>query len=114
MSNSFIYNKNTIGVGDKIKITQTIKESGKERKQIFIGTLIKVKGDSENKTITVRRIGNNLIGIEKIFPVNSPTIEEIIVTKPAYKGARRSKLYYIRSKSKKEIDKIYSRSKLRK
>jgi large subunit ribosomal protein L19 len=101
---------NAIGVGDKVKISQKVQESGKDRHQIFIGTIIKIKGNSENRTITVRRIGANLIGIEKIFSINNPSIEEIIVTRIGVEGARRSKLYYIRRKAKKEIDKIYSRS----
>ena len=113
MSIAFKFKDKTIGVGDKVKVIQNISESGKERKQIFIGTIIKIKGDGDNKTFTVRRIGSNLIGIEKIFPVNSPNINEITISKSGLKGIRKSKLYYIRNKSKKEIDKIYSRSKRR-
>ena len=104
------FKENSIGVGDKVKIFQNVKESGKERRQVFIGTIIKIKGNSDNRTITVRRIGANLIGIEKIFSLNNPSIEEILVTRKGVEGIRRSKLYYIRSKAKKEIDKIYSRS----
>ena len=101
---------NSIGVGDKVKIYQNVQESGKERRQIFIGTIINIKGNSDNRSITVRRIGANMIGIERIFSLNNPSIEEIIVTRQGAQGIRRSKLYYIRSKAKKEIDKIYSRS----
>lgn len=111
MSNTIIYKNTKVGSGDKVKVIQRVIESGKERKQMFLGTVIKIKGDPENKSITVRRIGANLIGIEKIFPLNNPLLEEIIVTREGHKGTRKSKLYYTRDKSKKEIDKIFSRNK---
>lgn len=111
MSSTFLFKSKIIGVGDKVKVIQKIVEAGKERRQIFLGTIIQIKGDFENKTVTVRRIGANLIGIEKIFPLNNPSIEDIIVTREGHKGTRSAKLYYIRHKSKKEIDKIYSRTK---
>ena len=101
---------NSIGVGDKVKIFQKVQEAGKERRQIFIGTIIKIKGNFDNRSITVRRIGANLIGIEKIFSLNNPSIEEVVATRKGVEGIRRSKLYYIRNKAKKEIDKIYSRT----
>jgi|SRR3972149_2675638 len=110
MSNSTQFKNSTIGVGDKVKVVQRILESGKERRQIFIGTIIKIGGDKDNKSMTVRKIGVNQIGIEKIYLLNNPSIEEIAVTKPGLSGSRRSKLYYVRSQSKKEIDKIYSRT----
>jgi large subunit ribosomal protein L19 len=110
MSNSWVFKNNTIGIGDKVKIIHKVIEQGKERRQVFLGTIIKLGGNSENRSVTVRRIGANQIGIERIFPINDPFLEEITVTKSGYKGVRSSKLYYIRNKSKKEIDKIYSRS----
>lgn len=113
MTISFIYKNSTVGVGDKVKVVHNVLEQGKERRQLFVGTIIKIGGNHENRTITVRRLGSNQIGIERIFPLNDPLLEEISVTKGGYKGARRSKLYYVRNKSKKEIDKIYSRTKHR-
>ncbi len=113
MSNTIKFKDNTIGVGDKVKVVHKVIEQGKERRQIFLGTIIKFGGNSENRSATVRRIGSNQIGIERIFPLNDPYLEEIAVTKEGHKGIRRSKLYYIRQKSKKEIDKIYSRSKIK-
>ncbi len=111
MSNKFNFKENTYGAGDKVKIVHKVSEQGKERRQVFLGTIIKIGGNSENRSITVRRIGSNQIGIERIFPLNDPFLEEIIVSREGRKGIRRSKLYYIRNKSKKEIDKIYSRTK---
>lgn len=109
MSNTVKFKDITIGVADKVKVTQKISEAGKERRQIFAGTVIKINGDNKNKSITVRKIGANLIGIEKIYPLDSPSIEDVVVTRSGVKGARHSKLYFIRNKSKKEIDKFYSR-----
>ena len=102
------------GIADKIKVFQKIKESGKERSQVFLGTVIKIRGEGDNKTFTVRRIGVNQVGIERIFTLNSPTISKIEIVKSGTKGSKKSKLYYIREKSKKEIEKIYSRSSYKK
>lgn len=113
MTNAIIFKDIKVGVGDQVKVILKVTEQGKERRQIFIGTIIKIGGNNENRSFTVRRLGVNQIGIERIFPLNSPALEDIIVTKEGYKGLRRSKLYYIRNQSKRQIDKIYSRSKIR-
>ncbi len=101
------------GVGDRIRVIQKIKEKGKERLQVFEGIVIRIKGRDIGKTFTVRRIGVQQIGIEKIFPLESPLIESVEVVKKGLRGVRRAKLYYIREKPRKEIDKIYSRAKIR-
>lgn len=100
----------TLGVGDIIKVTFGVKEKDKTRNQVFEGTLIAIKGVLAEKSITVRRIGTQKIGIERIFPLSSPAINKIEVVKKGSKGVKRSKLYYVRHKSKKEAEKIYSRS----
>jgi large subunit ribosomal protein L19 len=102
------------GVGDRVRVTQRIKEAEKERLQTFEGIVIKIKGREENKTFTVRRIGVQQIGIERIFPLSSPMIENIEVVRRGKRGVRRAKLYFIRNQSKREIEKIYTRSKRRK
>jgi large subunit ribosomal protein L19 len=101
----------TFGVGDRIKVIQNIREGEKTRLQTFEGIVIKIKGREENQSFTVRRIGVQQIGIERIFPTLTPTIERIEVMKKGTRGTRRAKLYYIRDKSKREIEKIYSRAK---
>ena len=101
------------GIGDKIKVHQKIKEGEKNRTAIFEGMVIKIRGDRNRKMFTVRRIGETAIGIEKIFPIDLPTIEKIEVIKKGTRGVKRAKLYYTRDKSIKEIDKIYSRAKRR-
>ena len=107
-------NNTEIGVGDTVRVLQKIVEEGKPRSQTFEGIVIAIKGERENKTFTVRKIGLAKIGIERIFPYNSPSIEEVKVIKSGVKGSNRAKLYYIRAKSRKEIDAIYSRAKRRK
>lgn len=100
----------TFGVGDRVKVVQKIKESGKTRSQTFEGQVIGIKGREKGKSFTVRRIGVGQIGIERIYPLASPTIEKIEVVKRGGRGVRRAKLYYTREKSRKEIEKIYSRT----
>lgn len=113
MSLTATHKQTNFGVGDKVKVVQTIKEGEKSRSQVFEGTVIKIKGDNENKSFTVRRIGAAQVGIERIFPLASPSLEKIEVTREGVRGVRHSKLYYIREKSKREIEKIYSRHALR-
>ena len=111
MALSFKFNNEIIGVGDSIRVTQIIKEAEKSRLQAFEGIIIKIKGEKDNKTFTVRRIGANQIGIERIFSLTSPVIESIEVVKKGVKGVRRAKLYFLRDKSKKDIEIIYKRVK---
>ncbi len=104
----------TFGIGDRVRVFQKIKEKDKFRSQVFEGLVIKIKGTPESKSFTVRRIGVNQIGIERIFPVDSPVIEKVEVSKRGVEGVKRAKLYYVRGKSTREIDKIYSRTALKK
>ena len=107
------HNEVEFGVGDVIRVHQTVHEKGKKEKdrvQVIEGTVIKIKGMGQGKTFTLRRIGTQKIGIEFIFPLFSPLIKKIEVKREGTRGTRRSKLYYIRNKSKKEIENIYSRA----
>ena len=80
--------------GDTVVIKYKIKEGNKERAQAYKGVVLQVKGSGKNKTFTVRKMSDG-IGVERIFPLNSPNLESIAVTK---KGkVRRAKLYYLRS-----------------
>lgn len=107
------HNQEKFGVGDLVRVNQIVKEGEKKRKQVFEGIVIKIKGEPENKTFTVRRIGAQKIGIEKIFPLNSPVVDSIEVVKKGMRGVKRANLKYIRGKSKREIEKIYSRAVLK-
>lgn len=96
-------------VGDIISISQKVKDKDKKRDQVFEGMVISIKGRSDTRTFTIRRIGEQKIGIERIFPLNLPSIESITVKRKGYSGIRRAKLYYTRGKSKREIEKIFHR-----
>jgi len=98
------------GVGDVVRVHQKIVESGKTRVAIFEGMVIKIRGEQQEKSFTVRRIGAQKVGIEQIFPLVSPTIEKIEVKRHGLEGVRHAKLYYTRDKSKREIERIYSRA----
>ncbi|MBI3366778.1 50S ribosomal protein L19 [Candidatus Roizmanbacteria bacterium] len=102
MSNSFNYQDASYKVGDMIDIDYQIKEGDKERLQTFKGILLKIKGDSlENRMITVRKISNSGIGVERIIPLKSPYIARIsLVKKSRYQKA---KLYFLRNLSDQEL-----------
>ncbi len=85
--------KPVFGAGDTISVHYKIREGNKERVQIFRGTVIQIKGSGINKRFTVRKISNN-VGIERIFPINSPFIDKVEVNR---KGkVRRKRIYYLR------------------
>jgi len=79
--------------GDNITVYYTIKEGDKQRTQFFKGDVIQRKGSGATETFTIRKISHS-IGVERIFPINSPLIEKIEVNK---KGkVRRARIYYLR------------------
>ena len=79
--------------GDTITVAYRIKEGNKERIQQYRGVVIRISGDGEKKRFTVRKMSDN-IGVERIFPLESPFIDSITVNK--YGKVRRAKLYYLR------------------
>lgn len=101
MANSFTYNDKVITVGSTIGITYKFKEAEKERKQIFKGILIKIKGNTpQTKMITVRKMSKSGIGVERIIPLVSPFLDKISLLKKA--KPRRAKFYFIRGLSKRQ------------
>ena len=80
--------------GDRIRVHSQIKEGDRTRTQLFEGTVIAIRGRGENRTFTVRRIATNSIGVERIWPANSPLISKVDVVKK--RKARRAKLYFMR------------------
>jgi len=84
------------GIGDTIDVSQIVKEGNKERIQKFLGDVIAIKNNGISSTFTIRRIGANSIGVERIFPFYSPIIEKIKVVKKG--DVCRAKLYYVRER----------------
>lgn len=82
-------------VGDTVDVHCKIVEGDKQRIQVFSGTVLAVRGRGTNRTFTVRRIVANE-GVERIFPVNSPAIEKVVVKRSG--EVRRAKLYYLRKR----------------
>lgn len=80
--------------GDTVTIAYRIKEGNKERVQQYRGVVIKISGHRNKKRFTVRKMSDN-IGVERIFPIESPFIDSITVNKIG--RVRRAKLYYLRS-----------------
>jgi len=104
MANYFLYKDKQFTVGSTIVVTQKIKEGDKTRQQAFEGMLIRVKGHQGGKTITVRKIASAQVGVERIWPLNSPNIVDIKIKKAGQ--ARRAKLYYLRDRIGKKAVKI--------
>ena len=80
--------------GDTVTVHYKIKEGNKERVQQFKGVVIQRKGTANTATFTVRKMSGG-IGVERIFPIASPFIENIEVTK--YGKVRRARIYYLRN-----------------
>ncbi len=85
--------------GDTITVSYRIIEGNKERIQDFRGDVIRISGHQDKKRFTVRKISNG-IGVERIFPMDSPYIDRIVVNK--YGKVRRAKLYYLRERTGKK------------
>lgn len=90
-------------VGDTIGVSVNVIEGDKERVQIFKGIVMGIKGSGISKTFRVRKISNG-VGVERIFPINSPRIAKIEIIK--HGSVRRAKLYYLRGLTGKAATKI--------
>ena len=81
--------------GDTVKVHVKVKEGEKERIQLFQGIVISIKGGGMRTSFTVRKVASG-IGVERIFPLNSPTIDKLEVIR--HGKVRRAKLYFLRDK----------------
>ncbi len=93
-------------VGDGVRVHLKIREGGKERIQVFAGIVIARRGSGIHETFTVRRISFGE-GVEKVFPLNAPTIDKIEVDRVSVR--RRARLYYLRDRIGKEATKVKER-----
>jgi large subunit ribosomal protein L19 len=81
--------------GDTVKVHVKVKEGEKERVQVFQGVIIAIRGGGMRASFTVRKISSG-IGVERVFPLNSPSIGKLEVLR--HGKVRRAKLYYLRNK----------------
>ncbi len=82
--------------GDTITVSYKIKEGVKERIQQYTGVVIQRRGNGATETFTVRKMSGN-IGVERIFPITSPFVDQIVVNK---RGAvRRARIFYFRERT---------------
>ncbi|MFI5227767.1 MAG: 50S ribosomal protein L19 [Gemmatimonadales bacterium] len=80
--------------GDTLRVNVRVREGEKERIQAFEGVCIARRGSGVSETFTVRKISNG-VGVERIFPVHSPMLAEVIIVRRG--RVRRAKLYYLRN-----------------
>ncbi len=88
-------NVGNFSVGDTVRVHAKIKEGNRERIQVFEGVVLKRQGGSSRETFTVRKNSNG-IGVEKTWPVHSPSIEKVEVVR--HGKVRRAKLNYLRGR----------------
>jgi len=84
-----------VHVGDTVEVHYLIREGDKERIQLFVGTVISIQGRGIRKNIVVRRIVQGE-GVERIFPMHSPRVKDIIISRRGV--VRRARLYYLRDR----------------
>ena len=84
-----------VHVGDTVQVHYLIREGEKERVQLFTGTIISIQGRGIAKNIVVRRIVQGE-GVERIFPLHSPRVQDVVVTRRG--DVRRAKLYFLRDR----------------
>lgn len=82
-------------VGDTVKVHYRVVEGTRERIQVYEGTVIKIQGSGLRKTFTVRRLSYG-VGVERTFPLHSPRVEKIAVTRRG--KVRRARLFYLRER----------------
>ncbi|MDR1331943.1 MAG: 50S ribosomal protein L19 [Tannerella sp.] len=85
--------------GDTVTVSYRITEGNKERIQQYKGVVIRISGHGDKKRFTVRKMSEN-VGVERIFPYDSPFIESIVLNKVG--KVRRAKLYYLRQRTGKK------------
>jgi large subunit ribosomal protein L19 len=84
-----------VHVGDTVQVHYLIKEGEKERVQLFVGTILSIQGRGIAKAIIVRRIVQGE-GVERIFPLHSPRVKDVTITRRG--KVRQARLYYLRDR----------------
>lgn len=102
------HNETQFGVGDLVRVF--IADQKARRKTLsFEGRVLSIRGEGDNKSFMVRRIGAAGIGIERIFPLYSPLVAKIEVKQKLGEGVRHAKLYSLRENGKSGVDDIVRR-----
>ena len=81
--------------GDTVRVNWKVKEGEKERIQVYQGVVIGIKGGGIRTSFTVRKLSNG-VGVERVFPLHSPSIDKLEVVRSG--KVRRAKLYFLRAK----------------
>ena len=89
------YDLPTVRTGQTVRVHTRIIEGGKERVQVFQGTVLRKRGDGMNATFTVRKLSNG-VGVERIFPMHSPRLAKIDIVSQGY--VRQSRIYFLRDR----------------
>ncbi|HET9435764.1 MAG TPA: 50S ribosomal protein L19 [Candidatus Limnocylindrales bacterium] len=84
-----------LATGDTVRVSARVVEGGKERVQVFEGTIMRLRGGGITRSITVRKIASG-VGVERTFKIHSPRIEKIDVVR--HGQARRAQLYFLRKR----------------
>ena len=95
IGSKYFKDQNPFNIGDTVKVHFKIKEGKRERIQVFEGIVIRFQRSGVRKTFTVRKISFG-IGVERTFPIHSPKIDKVTVSKRG--KVRRAKLYYLRNR----------------
>ncbi len=104
MANQIKWQTIEFSTGDTIKVQQTVREGDKTRSQAFQGIVIAIRGTGDRKNFIVRKLSVGGVGVEKIFPVSTPTVTGIEIIK---KGkVRKAKLYHLRKLLGKKATKV--------
>ncbi|KKU86941.1 MAG: 50S ribosomal protein L19 [Candidatus Beckwithbacteria bacterium GW2011_GWC2_47_9] len=86
----------SFNVGDIVRVKQQFQAGEKTQSQTFEGVVIAIKGRGIGKSFTVRKIGSDAVGVEKIWPLMSPNVLKVTVKKAG--KVKRAKLYYLRQR----------------
>ncbi|MFZ1720969.1 MAG: 50S ribosomal protein L19 [Microgenomates group bacterium] len=108
MAQYFTYQDQKIAVGDTVRVHEEISEGDKTRIQIFEGLIIAVKNRGNGKSVTVRKIGSNGVGVEKIIPLQMPQLKKLELKRKG--SVKRAKLYYLRERIGKSATRVKEKS----
>lgn len=107
MANSLTFNDITVNVGDTVIVSYAFTDKGKEKTQDFDGIIIKIGGRGLGKNFTVRKMTRSKVGVERIFPLASPFIKNIVIKRKT--DRRTASARFIRNKSEREIrERLYT------